>query len=95
MAFGSVAISDWRWARTSASLLASPRECLRTDKTRGRVSKETILTLVFTLVRSTEERWLRIQGFAHLADVIEGVPFQDEVRVEEDIQLADRQQDAT
>lgn len=67
---------------------------LRTDKTRGCVSKDTILALVFKLVQSAEKRWLRIRGFEYLADVIEGVPFKDGRRVEEDNQLKDTEQDA-
>ena len=67
---------------------------LRTDKTRGCVSKDTILALVFKLVQSAEKRWLRIRGFKYLADVIEGVPFKDGLRVEEDTQMADHQQNA-
>lgn len=67
---------------------------LRTDKTRGCVSKDTILALVFKLVQSAEKRWLRIRGFKYLADVIEGVPFKDGLRVEEDTQMTNQQQDA-
>lgn len=67
---------------------------LRTDKTRGCVSKDTILALVFKLVQSAEKRWLRIRGFKYLADVIEGVPFKDGLRVEEETQMTNLQQDA-
>lgn len=54
---------------------------LRTDKTRGCVSKETILALVFKLMQSAQKRWLRIRGFKYLADVIEGVQFQDGLKI--------------
>jgi len=67
---------------------------LRTDKTRGCVSKDTILALVFKLVQSAEKRWLRIRGFQALADVIEGVPFKDGLRVEEENHMTDQLQDA-
>jgi len=49
---------------------------------------------VFKLVQSAEKRWLRIRGFEYLADVIEGMPFKDGLRVEEDNQLKDPEQDA-
>jgi putative transposase len=55
---------------------------LRTDKTRGAVSKGTIVPLVFKLVQSAQKRWLRIRGFKRLGDVIEGVQFKDGIRVE-------------
>lgn len=67
---------------------------LRTDKTRGCVSKDTILALVFKLVQSAEKRWLRIRGFKYLADVIEGVPFKDGLPVEEENHMTDQLQDA-
>jgi hypothetical protein len=56
---------------------------LRTDKTRGAVSKGTILPLVFKLIQSAQKRWLRIRGFKHLGDVIEGVQFKDGIRLEQ------------
>ena len=36
---------------------------LRTDKTRGCVSKDIILALVFKLVEGAQKSWLRIRGF--------------------------------
>jgi putative transposase len=56
---------------------------LRTDKTRGAVSKGTILPLVFKLIQSAQKRWLRIRGFKHLGEVIEGVQFKDGIRLEQ------------
>lgn len=56
---------------------------LRTDKTRGCVSSDSILSLVFKLVQSAQKRWLKIRGFKRLAEVIEGIPFQDGVRVDQ------------
>ena len=55
---------------------------LRTDQTRGAVSKGTVLPLVFKLVQSAQKRWLRIRGFKRLGDVIEGVQFKDGLRVD-------------
>jgi transposase-like protein len=67
---------------------------LRTDKTPGAVSKQTILALVFKLVQSAQKRWLRIRGFKHLAEVIDGVPFKDGIRVEETSDLETAQKAA-
>jgi putative transposase len=64
---------------------------LRTDKTRGAVSKGTILPLVFKLVQSAQKRWLRIRGFKHLGDVIEGVQFKDGIRVKEILTIAQQE----
>ena len=57
---------------------------LRTDKTRGAVSKETITPLVFKLIQSAQKRWHRIRGSKRLGDVIEGVQFRDGLKVVSD-----------
>ena len=54
---------------------------LRTDKTRGCLSRHTALTMVYQLCLSAQKRWKRLRGYKHLADVIEGVEFRDGVRV--------------
>jgi len=46
---------------------------LRTNKTRNAVSRATILSMVFKLTQSAENRWCRLRGFRLLADVIDGV----------------------
>ena len=48
---------------------------LRTVKTRGAVSTETVLPFVFKLVQSAQNRWLRIRGFNQLGEVIQVVRF--------------------
>lgn len=55
---------------------------LRTDKTRGCLSRQTALTMVFKLCLSAQGRWRRLNGSAYLAEVIEGVKFSDGVRVD-------------
>jgi len=50
---------------------------LRTKKTRGCVSRTTILTMVFKLGLSAEKGWRKLRGFRRLADVINGVKFID------------------
>lgn len=61
---------------------------LRTKKTRGCVSRESIRSLVFKLIQSAQKRWRRIKGFSLLAEVIEGIKFKDGLRTQ------DKQQDA-
>ena len=83
LAFYEFPAEHWPHIRTTnpiESTFATVR--LRTDKTRNCVSRQSILSLVFKLVQSAEQRWLRIRGFRRLAEVIEGVNFQDGVRVD-------------
>lgn len=59
---------------------------LRTDKTGGCVSRDTMLALVFKLGQSAATRWRRLRGFRMLPKVYEGTRFQDgqEVTVEQE-----------
>jgi putative transposase len=82
LSFYDFPAQHWVHIRTSnpiESTFATVR--LRTDKTRGCVSPGSILSLVFKLMQSAQKRWLKIRGFKHLAEVIEGVPFKNGVRV--------------
>ncbi len=80
LAFYDFPAEHWVHLRTTnpiESTFATVR--LRTDKTRGCVSQDSILSLVFKLVQSAQKRWLRIRCFKRLAEVIEGVKFKDGV----------------
>ena len=82
LAFFEFPAEHWMHIRTTnpiESTFATVR--LRTDKTRGCVSALSILSLVFKLVQSAQKRWLKIRGFKHLAQVIEGVKFQDGIAI--------------
>ncbi len=68
----------WIHIRTSnpiESTFATVR--LRTTKTRGCVSRTTILTMVYKLGLSAENGWRKLRGFRRLAEVINGVKFID------------------
>jgi transposase-like protein len=53
---------------------------LRTAKTRGCGSRESIFAMVFKLVKSAEQHWRKLNGLPQLAQVIEGVQFKDGLR---------------
>ena len=52
---------------------------LRTAKTRGCLSRNTALTMVFQLCRIAESHWRRLNGPQRFAQIIEGVRFTDGV----------------
>ena len=56
----------------------------RTDRTKGCVSRNTMLAMIYKLGMSAEQRWRRTRGFNSLAKVIEGVKFRDGVEVNSD-----------
>lgn len=82
LAFYDFPAEHWSHIRTTnpvESTFATVR--LRTHKTRGCVSRNTILALVFRLGLSAEKHWIRLRGFQRFAEVIRGVKFSDGVPV--------------
>lgn len=80
LAFFDFPAEHWQHLRTTnpiESTFATVR--LRTDKTRGCVSRATILALVFKLVQSAQQRWRRLRAAHLLPEVVAGVPFPDGV----------------
>lgn len=76
LAFYDFPAEQWAHLRTTnpiESTFATVR--LRTAKTRGCLSRETALTMVFKLTESAQKRWQRLRGFDLLADVVRGVRF--------------------
>jgi len=72
----------WIHLRTTnpiESTFASVR--LRTDKTKGAGSRIACLTMVFKLTMSAQKRWRTLNGAKLLVDVIQGVKFEDGVKV--------------
>lgn len=81
LAFYDFPAAHWQHIRTTnpiESTFATVR--LRTAKTRGCVSRNSILSLVHQLAMSAQKRWRRLRGFKHLAEVVKGVKFVDGVR---------------
>lgn len=81
LAFYDFPAEHWTHLRTTnpiESTFATVR--LRTAKTRGCLSRQTLLTMVFMLCRSAEKRWHRLRGYKLLADVVEGIKFVDGIR---------------
>ena len=50
---------------------------LRTTKTRGCVSRPSMLPMVFMLAKSAERGWRRLKGAERLAELIAGVQFKN------------------
>ena len=83
LAFYDFPAEHWLHIRTTnpiESTFATVR--LRTAKTRGCLSRETASTMVFKLTLCAQRRWRRLNGSIWLADVIEGVKFEDGIKVE-------------
>jgi transposase-like protein len=94
LAFYDFPAAHWQHIRTTnpiESTFATVR--LRTTKTRGCVSRESILAMVFKLGMSAQRKWRRLRGFVHLAAVIEGVRFQNGLRAAPDAALPEPEEE--
>ena len=83
LAFYDFPAEHWIHLRTTnpiESTFATVR--LRTARTRGCLSRQTMLTMVFKLCQCAEKRWHRLMGYKLLADVIKGVNFVDGIKEE-------------
>ena len=58
--------------------------CSRTDKTRGCLSRVTMLAMVFKLYQSAAKRWHRLRAAHYLTEVMQGMTFKDGLRVAQD-----------
>ena len=68
----------WKHVRTTnpiESTFATVR--LRTNQTKGCLSRQTALAMVYKLAKSAERSWRRLDGSQRLAQVIQGVRFRD------------------
>ena len=84
LAFYDFPAEHWPHLRTTnpiESTFATVK--LRTAKTRGCLSRQTMLTMIFKLCLSAEKRWRRLQGYRRLGEVIENVKFINGVREDE------------
>jgi putative transposase len=78
LAFYDVPAEHWKHVRSTnpvESTFATVR--LRTSKTKGCLSRETALAMVFKLARAAERHWRRLNGPDRLAEIIRGVRFHD------------------
>jgi transposase-like protein len=84
LAFYDFPAEHWVHIRTTnpiESTFATVRH--RTVKTRGCVSRESRLSMVFKLAVAAEQRWRRLKGAKRVGEVLRGVVFTDGVNEEE------------
>ena len=78
LAFYDFPAEHWKHVRSSnpiESTFATVR--LRTDKTKGCLSRDTALAMVFKLAKSAERHWRRLNGPNRLGQLIDGIKFRD------------------
>jgi transposase-like protein len=81
LAFYDFPAEHWKHIRTTnpiESTFATVRQ--RTVKTKGCLSRKTALAMTFKLILSAREKWRKLDGSDHLAELIKGVPFKDGIK---------------
>ena len=83
LAFYDFPAEHWQHIRTTnpiESVFASVR--LRTTKTKSCGSRKTTLAMTYKLMTTAQNKWRRLRGYRLLADVVQGIKFKDDERVE-------------
>ena len=81
LSFYDFPAEHWKHVRSTnpiESTFATVR--LRTAKTKGCLSRKTALGMIFKLLLSARKKWRRLNGSDHLAEVIQGVRFEDGIK---------------
>jgi transposase-like protein len=89
MTFYDFPATHWQHLRTTnpiESTFATIRH--RTARTKGCVTRDSLLHMMFKLGQCAENNWRKLRGFAYLAKVIEGVKFVNGEEVEQPDQVA-------
>jgi putative transposase len=92
LAFYDFPAEHWIHIRTTnpiESTFATIRH--RTDRTKGCLTRDGMLSMIFKLGMSAEKNWRRLRGFQWLAKVIDGVKFHDGIEVQQRVRKADHQ----
>jgi transposase-like protein len=89
LAFYDFPAQHWQSIRTSnpiESTFATIRH--RTKRSKGCLSRDGMLHMMFKLGQCAEKKWRRLRGFDYLAKVVTGIKFKDGVEVTEVDQVA-------
>jgi len=89
MAFYDFPAQHWQSIRTSnpiESTFGTIRH--RTKRSKGCLSRDGMLHMMFKLGQSAEKKWRKLRGFDYLAKVVTGVKFKDGIEVTADDQVA-------
>jgi putative transposase len=93
LAFYDFPAEHWNHIRSSnviESSFATMRH--RTDRTKGCLTREGMLAMIYKLGQSAERNWRRLRGFEWLAKVVEGVHFRDGIEAKNTMRVTRKYQ---
>jgi putative transposase len=89
LSFFDFPAQHWQSIRTSNPIESSFATIgHRTIRTKGCLTRDGMLHMMFKLAQCVEKSWRKLRGFAHLADVIDGVEFTNGIKSEKSDQAA-------
>ncbi len=86
LTFYAFPAAHWQSLRTTnpiESTFATIRH--RTKRTKGGLTRDGMLHMMFKLGRGAEKTWRRLRGFQQLAQVIKGIQFTDGLEIQEPV----------
>ena len=92
LAFYDFPAEHWIHIRTSnaiESTFATVRH--RTERSKGCLTRDGMLSMIFKLGMSAEKNWRRLRGFRWLAKVIDGVKFRDGIEMQQRVRKVGNQ----
>ena len=92
LAFYEFPAEHWIHIRTTnpiESTFATIRH--RTERTKGCLTRDGMLSMIFKLGMSAEKNWRRLRGYPWLAKVIDGVKFRDGIEVQQRVRKTGNQ----
>ena len=69
------------WWRDSNQTASGKPGAVQTVKTKGCLSRKTALAMAFKLILSARRKWRKLDGSNQLAELVEGVPFKDGIKI--------------
>ena len=89
LAFYDFPAQHWQSLRTTNPIESTfGRIRHRTKRSKGCLTRDGMLHMMFKLSECAEKTWLKLHGFNHLAKVITGVQFKDGIEMKADNQVA-------
>jgi len=81
LAFYDFPDAHWQSIRTTnpiESAFATIRH--RTKRSKGCLGRDSMLHMIFKLGQCAQNNWRKLRGFAHLAEIVQGIPFKDGIK---------------
>ena len=81
LSFYDFPAEHWKHIRTTNPIESTFATVRLRVKTKGCLSRKTALAMAFKLILSARRKWRKLDGSNQLAELVEGVPFKDGIKI--------------